>query len=211
MRRALLQALLLSLVWLFLLLPETRAIAASDYCSFQSGEALPSPKYFSAGVLDPMHESRDDQLVGRITSFLRAHDEPSFLVKHGELGTENFCVIREGYPSANILIVRLDIGRDHNAVLTVKKISGDGLLILDRAKDVPAPDVEKFLELIKERDFWSLASTEKDSGPVVRDGAAWILEGSKDATYHVVVRRNPKPGALVEIGQYLISELAGQK
>jgi hypothetical protein len=210
-RNALLQALLLFLAALFLLLPETRAMAASGYGTFQSGEDILSPKYFPAGVFDPTNEVHDNQIVGRITSFLRAHGEPSLMVTHGEIGSESFRMVREGYPSATILIVRLDIGRDHNAVLAAKKLSlEDGSLILNRTKEVPAREVEKFLELLKNRGFWSITSVEKGSNPQVKDGAAWILEGSKEATYHIVVRRNPEPGALVEIGQYLINELAKQ-
>ena len=98
--------------------------------------------------------------------------------------------------------------------------SGDGIAFLNRwggrralddrryfregtPYDVSAPDVSKFLALVKSIDFWNMRP-EPDSPPDY-DGSTWVLEGIRNGEYHEVSRRSPKHGDFRDAGLLLMN------
>jgi len=68
--------------------------------------------------------------------------------------------------------------------------------------NVSAPEVSKFLALLKSTDFWNMLP-EPDSPPDY-DGSTWILEGIRNGETHVVSRRSPKQGRFRDTGLLLM-------
>ena len=69
--------------------------------------------------------------------------------------------------------------------------------------DVSAPDVSRFLALVKSIDFWNMRP-EPDSPPDF-DGSKWVLEGIRNGAYHVVSRRSPEQGGFRDAGLLLMN------
>jgi hypothetical protein len=89
-----------------------------------------------------------------------------------------------------------------------------GALRLDESAAVTPEDTSRFLSLVKQSDFWNMASEQPSRG---LDGADWILEGVQGGEYHVVVRwcpavesQSPQTLAFVDTARLLL-ELAGHK
>ena len=68
-------------------------------------------------------------------------------------------------------------------------------------------NIDKFLKLINETDFWNLRTNNEDVG---MDGAQWIIEGVSGGNYHLVERWSPEEGEVREIGMELL-KLSGLK
>jgi hypothetical protein len=78
-----------------------------------------------------------------------------------------------------------------------------------------AADVEKFLRLIDNTQFWTMPSTSNErktdaSGHevIVLDGADWMIEGLRNGSFHFVYRSNPEASPFTEVGRFLARDLA---
>jgi hypothetical protein len=69
--------------------------------------------------------------------------------------------------------------------------------------EVSAPEVSKFLALVKSIDFWNIPPR-LDSPPDF-DGSTWVLEGVRNGAYHVVSRQSPKDGDFRGAGLLLMN------
>jgi hypothetical protein len=127
--------------------------------------------------------------------FLLAHAEPPAL----DEVCSNICfrLIRRGFPSARTTVLRLEIQENGTAKVFAKIVSGSDTVILDKADSASASDIEEFLSVVKQSDFWRLPSTEALSlvKPLkdVKDGSTWTIEGAQRGNYRLVRRHNPKP------------------
>jgi hypothetical protein len=98
--------------------------------------------------------------------------------------------------------------------------TGDGIVFLNRWNgrraldhrqyfregtqyEVSAPEVSKFLALVKSTDFWNMPPR-LDSFPGF-DGSTWVLEGIRNGAYHVVSRWSPKHGDFRGAGLLLMN------
>lgn len=64
---------------------------------------------------------------------------------------------------------------------------GPGEIVIDSCLTISENEWNSFSNIIKEIDFWNLSPIEKTQ-VIGYDGAQWILEGSKENTYHMVNR-----------------------
>lgn len=113
------------------------------------------------------------------------------------------------FPSfAPPVVVRLHVNEAGNGIAFLNRWGGRRALDYRQyfregtQYDVSAPEVSKFLALLKSNDFWNMRP-EPDSPPDL-DGSTWILEGIRNGEYHVVSRRSPKQGDLRDTGLLLM-------
>ena len=112
------------------------------------------------------------------------------------------------------LIVRLEIRPDGTGELAAKAEKSmwqPGTLSVNRTAEVSKPEVDKFLMLVEQANFWSIPTDEffvenqrraaetAATGrrrALVREmgGVDWDLEGATGAGYHLVSRKFPDPG-----------------
>jgi hypothetical protein len=81
-----------------------------------------------------------------------------------------------------------------------------GQLIFDTAFSVTADQYKLLTQKIKEINFWSLTTEQRDD--MGKDGSEWILEAVKDNKYKMVTRWTPsveRQGNFRSVGEYLVS------
>jgi len=100
--------------------------------------------------------------------------------------------------------------------------AGDGIVFLNRwggrraldhrqysregtQYEVSAPEVSKFLALVKSTDFWNMPPSGNSLLMPGNDGSTWILEGIRNGAYHVVSRWSPEPGDFRGAGLLLMN------
>jgi len=66
-----------------------------------------------------------------------------------------------------------------------------------------------FLEKIEENKFWELQTV--DRSRMGLDGAAWVIEGAKNGSYHIVDRWSPDHGSVRIIGLLMLHKLVKLK
>jgi hypothetical protein len=112
-------------------------------------------------------------------------------------------------PFARELAVRLGVDREGRGELVVREATGNGTVGLDKATTIPKSDVDAFLELLANAEFWSKATNEQaDPNIVLHDADHWVLEGVENGTYHVVDRASPRSGPYADACVYLAHKLA---
>jgi hypothetical protein len=157
-------------------------------------------QYFPAQVFSERTDL--DQFVASwYSKHLSAMGEPTLWKRGTDEATETyrFTWLRTFHPP---FVFRLSVFSDRSASLTVKSTDGaggyePGRLVLNKTYKLAASDVRGFLSALNELKFWSLPTKETQSGGL--DGAQWILEGTKDARYHIIDRWSPDAGPFREL------------
>ncbi len=110
------------------------------------------------------------------------------------------------------VVVRMSVAKDCRGDLAAKVAVSGGhpeLLTVNRTSEVSQANVRKFLDLMMGADFWSIPTLKLfNSRPSVLGESGWMLEGSKDGTYHVVVSSTSELGPLKGALQVLVVSLA---
>jgi hypothetical protein len=168
--------------------------------------------YFPPGSLD------DSSRVGQSLSewyskHLRALDEPSLwsLSKTQKEESYRFLWLRTFH---HPVAIRIDVNADGTSRLTTKMTSGaggydSGQLVQNDTSTLSREQTNWFLGKIEENKFWELATIDKSRMGV--DGAAWIIEGVRNGSYHVVDRWSPDDGPVRVIGLLMLKQLAKVK
>ena len=151
-------------------------------------------------------DSHGDSTAAWLTKELRVCSEPSLMDLGKQPGAVSFRFTRRGLTSkTKWSVIRLEIGRDGNAVLFTKRVSQDGTITLNKTKSITSARVNAFLDVLKVNGFWSLPFiNEVEERQEVKDEGTWCLEGVQDGTYHIAFRLNPKPGPFTDKGSHLI-------
>ena len=108
------------------------------------------------------------------------------------------------------MVFRLDIAPDGTAELHVKVTSGaggyrPGWRIVNKTIPVTSIQTDTILAGLEQIKFWTMTSHLESTG---LDGAQWIVEGVKDAHYHVVDRWTPG-GTAFQFWALSLMELGG--
>lgn len=162
---------------------------------FASNIAFAEEKFFPTGDLS--YKQLNDFRTDWYSKQLRALQETSLYGSPPDHETYRFTWLRTFH---HPMTFRLDIAEQCAATLTVKEADGaggyqPGSIIVNKTVDVGKSDCEKLLAGLDDMKFWSLATSSSGLGT---DGAQWILEGSKNGSYHIVDRWTPLSGAQYE-------------
>jgi hypothetical protein len=160
----------------------------------KSARSEATQPYFPAGVLDGNEQSNDFK-ERWYSSYLAAMDEPSLFgaARNGGVTMYRFLLVW----NARALSVRVLVNPEGNGLLYGKLViqHSDKPNVSFAKESVPVgkEQVQQFLALVKQADFWSMTTAETATkGSYHVDGAQWILEGVDDGTYHVVDRWSPQ-------------------
>jgi len=176
--------------------------------------------YFPVGVfgLPTLTEQGDRQvdqeMRASISSELRIMDEPSLWEVSQKQRREayRFVWLRSFHQP---VAIRLMINADGSGDLVAKILSGEGghdagALVTNQHSLLLPVETRSFTEKLSKANFWAL-STRRFQDIYGRDGADWILEGTKEGNYHVVHRWSPPNGPYREACLYLALGLAELK
>jgi len=110
------------------------------------------------------------------------------------------------------VVVRLWIRTDGVSGL-VAKVGRDGghpqILTVSKTIDPSPVGVHTFLQLLGEADFWSMPSQKPfDIHHVVMGEAGWMLEGTREGSYHLVHRVTSELGPLKDSLNFLVTSPA---
>jgi len=145
------------------------------------------PQYFPVGLFSQYPEL-SEWITRWYASELRALEEPSLHRWETRRGAAvyRFLLIPSFSPS---LAVRLMVNPDGTGILVAKSTansSKEGKAILrQETVAVSVEQVDQFLSLLREADFWSLPSAKTQLG---FDGEEWLMEAKRSGKYHVVDR-----------------------
>ena len=162
-------------------------------------------KYFPAGSFND--SPRIDQFTSEwYSKQLSALEEPSLLASASARKGESyrFLWLRTFHQP---IAIRIDVNADGTSQLTEKMGAGGsdpGHLVLNKAFTLTKEQTDSFLGTVKENNLWKLPTTQRDQG---LDGAQWIIELSKDGTYHIVERFSPEDGPIRTTGTMMVHKL----
>lgn len=113
------------------------------------------------------------------------------------------------FPSSTMIVARLDIKTDGTGSLTTEVGTGPGHREI--TESVSAAEVNKFLELTGQPDFWS--GTAAENPPlrgIALDGSDWLLEGVGNNGHHAIFRVNwnGAPGPYADVAHFLTKDFA---
>jgi hypothetical protein len=167
--------------------------------------------YFPKGAF--ADETRlNDFLTNWFSNELRSLKEPSLYQQRNAASVESyrFLWLRS---FQHPLCVSLSIGGDGAGILTLKIANGSGKkpgrIIESHKLTVSKEKTTHFRDSISALGFWTLrGDISQARGP---DGSEWILEGTKDARYHMIEEWSPKSGAVRSLGLALALDLGHAK
>lgn len=145
------------------------------------------PQYFPVGLFSRYPELSDWE-ARWYASELRQLQEPSLLAgkNRRSYSVYRFLLVPSFSPS---LVIRLVVNPDGTGTLATKlrtNIRGeDENALVEQTLAVSSEQVNDFLNLLHEADFWSLPTAKSTHG---WDGEEWLLEGKRNDKYHVVDR-----------------------
>jgi hypothetical protein len=96
---------------------------------------------------------------------------------------------------------------EEGSFLNVKQLSGAGgyeagKLITNQTRQLTNAEWDGFVSLLDRSCYWQLPA--KNDDEMGKDGAQWILEGTRQGRYHVVDRWTPRSGDFREACLYLL-------
>jgi hypothetical protein len=180
--------------------------------SVLSTTAMAQVKYFPAGSLAA--DSKSNEFVSNwYSGQLAALEEPSLWEssKTQKIESYRFLWLRTFH---HPVAIRMVVNADGTSRLTKKISSGaggyaPGKWIENEAIDLTKEQTDWFLRKIAENRFWQLSSFQETPGGC--DGSQWIIEGTKNGSYHLVDRWTPRNGEVHAIGLAMMKELAKLK
>lgn len=150
-----------------------------------------NPQYFPVGLLS-RYPRFNDFRTRWYASELRGLQEPSLQEAQVRPGAAvyRFLLIPAFTPS---LVIRLTLNPDGSgtllAKLGTKRSSGGETTPKQQTLSLAPAQVNKFLNLVRETNFWSLPSAQPEESPMrFADGKEWLLEAKETNKYHVVDR-----------------------
>ncbi len=147
-----------------------------------------NPQYFPAGLFSKSAEVSEWR-ARWYANELRGFGETSLFEDSGRDSTVyRFLLIPSFAPS---LIIQLVVSRTGNGTLVSKlgmnSNGAAGISPREQTVLVSSEQVDKFLKLLHDADFWSLRTSKSDAVTFV-DGQEWLLEAKQKDKYHVVDR-----------------------
>src|SRR5262245_57942636 len=148
-----------------------------------------------------------DFIVEWYSKFLTAMEEPSLynLSQDQRIHCYRFLWLRTFHHPISL---RLSIDPEGTGLITVKIADGaggyePGKIITNENVPVSKRDVDTFLKVLREANFWQLPAVEK-SDRMGLDGAQWVIEGTKSGKYHVADRWSPEKGSFRKLGLLMV-------
>ena len=181
-------------------------------CCATSVPSAAQHRYFPEKVFagDP---KSNEYWAGRYSKILQTLNEPSLYQESKSTQTQSyrFLWVRSFHQP---LSLRFEVEPNGTATLTIKKASGKAGSahghVTGTTLTLTRQQAALFLDQVNASGFWRLATHED---PVVDgpDGSHWIIEGVKDAVYHIVDRWSPESGPIRTLGLALAVELGRLK
>jgi len=164
--------------------------------------------YFPPGSFDDSSHV-GPSLSETYSKYLGALEEPSLwsLSKSEKAQSYRFLWLRTFDCPIAVLV---DVNADGTSRLTIKMTTGAGGYAAGQLtkNDTYTLTKEKttwFLGKIEENKFWELPTV--DRSRMGLDGAAWVIEGVKSGSYHIVDRWSPDDGPVRVIGLLMLQKL----
>jgi hypothetical protein len=174
----------------------------------------PTPMERVDPKLDEVNRRMDERKRNWISSELRNMDEPSLweVSQKQKLEIYRFVWLRSFHQPA---AVRLTIDAGGSGDLVVKVLSGEGgyapgSIVMNQQSHVSPFEAHSFIEKLSNANFWALSTIRMEAAGG-RDGAPWIMEGTKNGTYHIVDRWSPRTDTYRDACTYLAFALAKLK
>jgi len=144
------------------------------------------PQYFPVGLFSKYPEVSEWE-ARWYASELRHLREPSLVEGESrrKYSVYRFLRMPSFWPS---LVIRLVVSPDGTGTLVAKRTNSqveDENAPREQTLPISSEQVNDFLNLLHEADFWSLPTAKSRSG---FDGEEWLLEGKRNDKYHVVDR-----------------------
>ena len=161
-------------------------------------------QYFPAGVFGENGQLNSGK-ENWYSYFLTALEEPSLweTAKASDTPVYRFLLILNG----RALSVRLTRCGDGTGLLEGKLVtfhSGKNIYAKDPMA-VSKDQMQEFASLLQKADFWSMKTEETHEKNVYQlDGAQWVVEGTRNGTYHIVDRWSPRETEYEQLCKFLI-------
>jgi hypothetical protein len=150
-----------------------------------------NPQYFPVGLFS-RYSRLSDFRTRWYASELRGLQQPSLLEAQVRPGAAvyRFLLIPPFTPS---LVISLTLNPDGSGTLLAKlgtrRSRGGETTPKQQTLSLAPAQVNKFLNLVRESNFWSLPSAQPEEGLVrFADGKEWLIEAKESGKYHVVDR-----------------------
>ena len=194
---------------------EPRKQQDSDWFSY-----APSPNDIATYFQGRLSKNNGASLAAYDARFLHFMDEKPLRDGLSPSISQIFRVLVATRPHNLPLVVRLTIKTDGTGEVIVKLIQDfrhKQVWAPNLSTTVPFKEVDRFLKLLANSGFWSLATLppfDVDKRQSMGD-ASWMLEGTKDGSYQVVCRNTATLGTLrssllyliVDVGKIKLSDL----
>ncbi len=144
-------------------------------------------------------------------------NEPSLFESSNDASVVSFRASFFSPVPTRSLAIRLIVNPDGSGQITCSASSSATKGILRTQISVSMENVDKFLQFVQKEGFWQMSSTEENTDQktdatgrklYVMDGAAWMLEGVRNGTFHYVYRLNPYPNPILAMECRLAKDLA---
>jgi hypothetical protein len=165
--------------------------------------------YFPPASFAAAENPHDERMLSIFAFVLRAMGETplSAAPTDGDFMTYRLTWVL--FPSSTMIVARLDIKRDGTGSLTTEVGTGPGHH--ETTDSVSAAEVDKFLELTGQPDFWSGTAAENPPPRgIALDGSDWLLEGVGNNGHHAIFRTNwnGAPGPYADAAHFLTKDFA---
>jgi hypothetical protein len=173
-----------------------------------------NPQYFPVGLFS-RYPRLSDFRTRWYASELRGLQEPSLREAQIRPGAAvyRFLLIPPFTPS---LVIRLTVNPDGSGTLLTrlgtKRSSAGETTPKQKTLSLAPVQVNKFLNLVRETNFWSLPSAQPEESPVqFADGKKWLLEARETNRYHAVDRSDNAMEAAFSLACDYLQELSPLK
>ena len=170
------------------------------YCSSQANRA----GYIPDGIFST-NQKWNERMVKWYVEHLTSLQEPSLyaLSNNAYAHSYRFFWLRS---FDNPIALRLLPNNDGSAILNVKVTDGEGgygpgQLTTNKTLNITKVQVDEFLNLLDQANFWYLPTMEEKRG---LDGATWVLEGIKAGKYQIVIKWSPQEGDFRNAALFLL-------
>ncbi len=173
---------------------------------------VPSSSDIAAFFHGELSESRHPALARYNARYLHLMSEKPLSDGMSPSQPQIYRLLVETRPHNTPVVVRLSIKADGSGEAVVKVSQSARFadtLAVNRTEVVSRENVDDFLRLMGTSSFWSGPVVEQfDANKPVRIGAAgWILEGTREGSYHVVSRSIERQASLTNTVMFLAKNI----
>jgi hypothetical protein len=158
----------------------------------------------AAGAYFPRDAFDDPRLTGGFGHWyareLQQLDEP-VLPNESEDSSYRFLWLRSFHPSISIRIWSDGDKKMLSVKQLSKRIEEPPKLMLNQARSLTPEEWTTFVERLNESCFWEMPAR---LDVLAEDGAMWVLEGVREAYYHVTHRQSPNSSSYRQLCLYLL-------